>query len=728
LVAHAALDVLSGEADQRPVVAIVDDLHWLDPASRAAVGFVGRWIEPERIVLLAALRDGYEEEIGALNLPELVLRGLARDHALELLDRRAGGLSQAVRERLLEDAAGNPLALVELPTTATADAAPTAARDTILPLSARLERAFASRLQDVPEDTRVLLLIAAADEAGTLDEILAAGELTTGHPVSDASLEPAVDAGLIEVAAQRVAFRHPLVRSAIYQSADIEGRVTAHSALARVLTYEPDRRALHRAAATIGQDDEVANEVEEMASRAQNRGAVMEAALLLGRAAELSTDVEFHVRRVLGAGELAFQVGRADLVQGFVRDARRFALDGRDSARVELLSEIFFDGVAGDVARVRSLAALARQVGAGGDVGLALELLKGASLRCWWSAMDAEVRGEVLAAADELAVPPWDPRLLAIVAIVAPIEREADVSRRVKESMPRTANDPPLAQLLGIAAHAVGDHETAMRILVPVADTMREHGRLGLLAQVLSMLQWDAIMLGEWALAGQAAAEGDRLARETGQRVWGAGLTCGLAVVAAIRGDEERAEALAAEAESVIIPHRLVDMHCVLLTARGITALSSGRYGHAHRLLARVMDPDDPAHHYREQFGAVTFLADAAVMCHRIEAARAIVENLAAVSEPSTAPALRFSLEYAGAVLAPEDEAERRHVQLLSRKPRLGQFDRGRLLLSYARFLRRRGRNRESGDAARAAREAFEGVEATSWRRAAEELRAAGEE
>lgn len=728
LVALAALELLSAQATERPIVVIADDLQWLDPASRDVIAFIGRRIEVEPIVVLGAVRDGYEQELGELRLPELALAALGPDAAAEVLDSRAVGLSPSLRERLLAEAAGNPLALVELPALATTGAADSAAGGAILPISARLERTFAKRSRDMPPETQAVLLIAAADEASSLPEICTAGEAMAGAPVSELSLEPAIHAGLVRVDGRRLSFRHPLVRSAIYQAADLDRRQAAHSALTEVLVDDPDRRAWHRAAATTGRDDDVAHDVEEMAWRAHGRGVMLQAALLLGRAAELTADVALRGQRLLKAGELAFQVGRADLVRGFVAEAQRLDLGSRESARVALLSEIFDDGVTGDVDRVRSLVEIARQVGSEGDADLALELLKGASMRCWWRAMGPAVRREVLAAAEELPVDATDPRLLVVVAIVAPIERGAAIVERVPQSLPAVSDAPPMAHLLGIAAHAVADHDTAMRILVPLADVLRKDGRLGLLAQVQSMLQWDAIMLGDWALAADCAGEGDRLARETGQPVWGAGLTCGLAIVAAIRGDEELAEELAAEAESVIIPHRMGDMHTVLLTARGVSALSAGRFEHAYALLARVFDPLDAAYHYREQFGAASFLADAAVMCGRTDEARAIVENLAETAAPSTAPALAFMLRYARAVLASDDEAEALHRDLLASGIEDRRFDVARLRLSYGRRLRRQGRGTEARELLSQARDAFDEVGAPSWGdRAQEELSATGE-
>ena len=649
LIGFATLALLSACAAERPVVVVADDLHWLDAASRDAILFMARRVAAEPIVVLAALRDGYEAEVGETQLPELAVRGLAPGAATALLDARAGDLQPAARRRLLDEAAGNPLALIELPSLATAEAAGTSAGEAPLPITTRLERRFAKRLGDVPPETRTLLLVAAADEASTVREICRAGALLLGAPADGTQLQPAVDARLIALEHGGVRFRHPLVRSAIYQAAPLERRQAAHAALTEVID-DPDRHAWHRSAATLGRDDEVAQEVAAMAGRAQRRGSILQASLLLARAADLSADVALRGERVPRAGELAFEVGRVDLVQRSVEAARGLALGARDAARTELLSEAFSDGVTGDVERVRSLVATARGVG---ETGLALELLKGASVRCWWSAMDAGTRAEVAEAVDGLEVGEADPRRLAILAMVAPFERCAEVIGHLPEAVAASAGDAPMLQLTGLASHAVGDHAGALSTLAGVADTLRAHGRLGLLAQVQSMAQWDAVMLGEWALAEAAATEGDRLARETAQPVWGAGITCGLAVVAAIRGDEERAEELLAEAESVIVPHALSDMHSVLLTARGIAALRAGRDAQAFALLAQVFDPRAPAFHYREQFGAVTYLAEAAVACGREDEARAVIDGLVTLAAASTAPALRANLASARATLAP---------------------------------------------------------------------------
>ena len=584
---------------------------------------------------------------------------------------------------MLSEAAGNPLALVELP--ASAGAAST--EPAVLPISARLERAFAGRLREMPAPTRALLLVAASDEASAIGEILDATGRLAHAPASNETLAPAVRAGLLDVRDDTVRYRHPLMRSAIYQSAPLAQRLAAHAALAETLAgHDADRRAWHRAAATVRRDDTVADDVEIVARRAQARGGILEAAVTLRRSAELTEDAGLRGERLLGSAELAYEAGRADLVQRAIEDAQPLSLGVRDRARAALLSEIFYDGVAGDVPRVYTLVDDARQVAALGDGELALQLLQGAAVRCWWAALDADVRGLVADSAEALPVSELEPRLLAIIACAAPLERGAEIVARAPRALQTAGGDPLSVWFVAMAAHAVADHSLAFTLLADLAPVLRRHGRFGLLTQVLSMIQWDAAMLGDWEAAEATASEGDRLATETGQPVWGAGLTCGLSAVAAIRGDIARAERLAASAEAVIVPHGLADMHAVLVTARGIAALTAGRNEDAFAILSRLFDPRDPAHHYREQFGGLSFYAEAAATCGRDAQGRAVIERLSDRTGAGAAGALRDAVRFARAILRADDPP----TLDISGTP----FNRARLELARGRRLADHGRSR----------------------------------
>jgi hypothetical protein len=274
-------------------------------------------------VLLTAVREGHASALLDIGLRELRLEGLEETAAAALLAAHAPALAPGVRKRLLAEAAGNPLALLELPAALASDQLRAGALPEWLPLTARLERAFAARVSELPVVTRRLLLVAALDHDGALAEVLAAAaalERTEAVLEMDA-LAPAVEARLVEVDERGLRFRHPLVRSAIHQAASFPERYAAHGALAQVLEDQPDRRAWHRAASTVGPDEAVAAELEEVAARVLRRGGLGVAAAALERAARLSDGPSGQGSRLLRAAELEFELGRPDLVVRLLREA-----------------------------------------------------------------------------------------------------------------------------------------------------------------------------------------------------------------------------------------------------------------------------------------------------------------------------------------------------------------------------------------------------------------------
>jgi hypothetical protein len=319
-VAATTLELLGREAADGPLVLLVDDVQWLDRESREVISFVARRVASDPIVVLGALRSGYDDALGDLGIPVHALGGLAAGDAADLLESRAPGLSPGTQARLLGEAAGNPLAIVELPDPATLAAVAKGVAGP-LPITARLERAFAARARELSAETATVLLVLAAHESGATAEVLAAAGILTGRPLTPAALQPAIDARVLDLDDAGLRFRHPLTRSAIYQAAGLQDRYAAHMALIDVLAAQPDRQAWHRAASTLGHDEAVAQAMQERARRALERGAVLDAATALGRSAELSPDPDRRVERLLDAAELASEVGRAELVWAFVDEA-----------------------------------------------------------------------------------------------------------------------------------------------------------------------------------------------------------------------------------------------------------------------------------------------------------------------------------------------------------------------------------------------------------------------
>jgi DNA-binding CsgD family transcriptional regulator len=728
LVGLGVLGLLAAEAARQPLLVTIDDFHWLDVASRDVIAFVGRRVHSDPIVLLAAVRDGYGAAVGDLGLPEHVLRALAPDAAAAVLDARWPSLASPLRRRLLDDAAGNPLALVELPTTA--DQLGVAAEESVVPISARLERTFGSRLGDVPADTAALLLIVAADVTRPLADVLAAGEILLGRWVTADELQPAFDARLLTLDGVTLRFRHPLVGSAIYQSATLERRRAAHSALAKIVAGQPDRYAYHRSMAATGPDEEIAAELEAMADRARRRGAAMAASAALTRAAALSTDPWTRGRRLLKAAAEAFEVGRVDLVRELVAQARQQPLDELDAARAEWLAGIFDDASGpgqGDASKVLHLADIAIGAADAGDGELAVSLLYAAALRSWWGGAPESVGRRIAEVVDGLPGPQADAGRVAAMAIADPLGHAQRVEELIREITDAGPLDARSAQLLGQACHCIFNNEAAEPMHLAAVEQLRQQGRLALLAQSLAMQAVDSFLLGEWGVTATAASEAARLAEETGQPIWLASATGILGALAGVRGEFETADALLSRAREVVDAAETTSLNGWLQFLRSVVTLSAGRYSDTHADLTRVFDPGDRIYHRYDQFMAIANFADAAVGCGELDHARAVIASLTELAGPSATVGLRIGLLYAEPLLAADAEAEAKYLAALAGPCSERPFERARLQLSYGMWLRRQRRVADSREPLRLARDGFEALGALTWgERARQELRAAG--
>jgi DNA-binding CsgD family transcriptional regulator len=728
LVGLGVLGLLTAEAARRPLLVTIDDFHWLDAASREVITFVGRRIGADPIVLVAAVRDGHSEGIGDLGLPEHVLGALAPDAAAAVLDARWPDLAPALRQRLLDDAAGNPLALVELATTA--DQPGMSAEASVLPISARLERSFGSRLADMGPDTAALLLVVAADVTRPLADVLAAGEIMLGRSVRADALEPAFDAGLLTLDGVALRFWHPLVGSAIYQSATPARRRATHAALAKVVADQPDRCAHHRAAAAAGPDEEVAAELEAAAERARRRGAAMAAWAAFARAAALSTDPWARGRRSLKGAAEAFEVGRVDLVGELVAQAREGPLSELDAARAEWLTGIFDDGSGpgqGDPSRVLHLAEVAIGAADADDGDLAVALLLAAALRTWWGGPPIEVGRRVAAVAEGLPGPQADAGRAAAMAIADPLGHAPRVEELVREIRAAAPLDARSAQLLGQACHCIFDNESAAQMHVAAAEPLRKQGRLALLAQTLAMSAVDSFLLGDWGVTATAAGEAVGLAEETGQPIWLASATGILGALAGVRGEFDAAHGMLSRATAILDAAGTTSLLGWLQFLGGVVTLSAGRYEESYADLMRLFDPGDRVHHRYDQFMAVGIFVDAALGCGKGDDAREVVASLGEFAGPSATIGMRIGLLYAEPLLAPDAEAEGKFLAALAGPCSSRLFERARLQLAYGMWLRRQRRIAESREPLRLALNDFDTLGASTWGdRARQELRAAG--
>ncbi|HSU96242.1 MAG TPA: AAA family ATPase, partial [Gemmatimonadaceae bacterium] len=336
LVGLAVLGLLSEVAEHRPLICIVDDVQWIDRASVQILAFVARRLLAESIALIFALREPSDEQEFA-GLPQMPLAGLGDVDAGALLDSAIPGrLDGRVRDRIIAETRGNPLALLELPRGLTvSQMAGGFALPDARPLERRIEQSFLRRFRALPIDAQQLLLVAAADPVGDVTLLWRAAALIG---IRTDAAAPAVAEGLIDLGA-RVRFRHPLVRSAIYRTAALSDRHAAHRALAEAIdpVADPARRAWHRAQAAVGPNETFARELEQSADRAQKRGGSAAAAAFLERAAELTCDPAQRGTRALAAAEAKFEAGAPHAAIELLAAAEIGPLNALQRARLALL-------------------------------------------------------------------------------------------------------------------------------------------------------------------------------------------------------------------------------------------------------------------------------------------------------------------------------------------------------------------------------------------------------
>jgi DNA-binding CsgD family transcriptional regulator len=526
LVGLAVLGLLSEAAGQQPLVCLVDDAQWLDRTSAQVLGFVARRLAAEPVAMVFAARDPGEELAG---LPELAVEGLPEQDARALLDPAfAGSLDVQVRDQIVAEARGNPLALLELPRgLSAAELAGGFGLPGALPLAGRIEDSFRRRVDALPAQTQRLLLLAAADATG--DPVLvwrAAGHLGIGA----AAARPAADADLIEFGA-RMRFRHPLVRSAVYRSASFPERQEAHRALAGATDpqADPDRRAWHRAAAAAGPDEEVATELERSASRAQARGGLTAAAAFLERSAALTPDPARRAGRTLDAVQASLQAGAFGKALELLTGAEAGLLDEFASARADLLrGQIAFASGLGSDAPPLLLKAAKRLE------PLDLDLARETYLDAWHAAMFAgHLAGagdlqEVSRAVRTLPPSPHPPRpadllldgLTLLVtdgpAVAAPVLRQA-TSAFASADMP-TEDLLRWGWMAREADKGLWDYDGS-RLSARHVQLARDAGELDRLPFLLNVMALDAVYSGEFAAAGSLIAEAGAVCEATGSRI-----------------------------------------------------------------------------------------------------------------------------------------------------------------------------------------------------------------
>jgi DNA-binding CsgD family transcriptional regulator len=677
--------------------------------------------------MLIAIRDGEPTSLDAAGIDELVLPPLTDAHAREVVEARAPGLTAGVRDRVIREAVGNPLALVELSSSIQGDPGSSDVVPEVLPISDRIERAFAARAQDLPEETWWFLLVAALDDRDGLQEMLAAA----GVPRS--ALRPAVEAGLIDIDGSTLRFRHPLVRSAIQQRAGREDRSRAHAALAGVVG-DFDRVAWHRAAATDLPDEAVASLLDAAAERAIHRGAFVVAFEALQRAATLSADGRSRGTRLLRAAEVGNDLGRMDSIAQMLAASKPIDIPELEDRRQAWIAALALVGPRSprEAANIRSVVAAATRVGEAGQRDLGLALLQFASARSWWLDPGVKIRSQIAAAARRLGTETDDARVI-FIRTIAPEEDVDELLLKLAEHasspVPESGTD---ARRYGTAALWMGALDLAVDLFTDSIAGLRREGRLGLLARSLITRAFCAVHLGTLTAVASDLDEGFRLVGETRQPFYLATANVTMAIYLAYRGDIAGAESRIGEVERVVLDAQADGVLAETRQARGIIDLAAGRYDEAYEQLRHLFDPDHPSFHATVGGWAMSDLADAAAATgHRAEATR-VLERVEADAVRMKMPWWRIGTGYARAVLAAHGDdpaaAEAAFAQAqvvdLERWP----LARARLSLAYGIWLRRERRVAESRAALRSARDVLDAIGVRYLaERARQELGASGE-
>ena len=458
-------------------------------------------------------------------------------------------------------------------------------------------------------------------------------------------------------------FRHPLVRSAIRQAASVQARHAAHAALAVVVDL--DRRVWHRAASVVGPDEATASELEWTAAAAERRGSLPVAISAFTRAAELSDHPARRGARLLRAAELAFELGRSDVVVSLLRDAEPLALSPGERTRLAWLRELFATQLWSGTSRTAALIAIADRMRIEGDPERALRWLRNVAFRCWWSYPDEDAEALVLQAAARMPVAPDHPELLDTLALAAPVERGREVIA-VLARRPM-AGDTDAAFSLGDASTAVGAFSA--ELIAEAVAGLRAQGRVAKLTQMLVGQAWASLFLGNWDLGRHAAEEAIGLAGETRQPRYAVAAQLAEASLRALRG-EDGADAAADEAERVLLPMGASPLLSLAQLTRGVGALGDGRHAEAFAALRRIYEPGDVAHHRFIAWWALVDLVDAAIHSEHHDEARALVARLEPILDATGAPLLQAGITYARAVLSDEEALFAAPVERVSADPR----------------------------------------------------------
>lgn len=727
VICNATLTVLQHSAAARPVLLIVDDLPWLDRASAAVLGFVARRLSGSRAGLLAASRTGQGGFLESAGLPELELQSLDEDAASGLLSARFPALGADVRQRVLAEARGNPLALLELaPTLSGPGAAGLPGLPAVVPMSRRLQAVFASQVEQLPVASRRLLLLAALDGTGDLRILRALGEPADG--LSELAAAERAQLVHIDGNTHRLAFRHPLIRSAVVELSTEAERRQAHQQLAGLFAEQPDRRAWHLAAAALEPDEDVAALLEAAAHRILRRGDAVGAVTALLRAAELSPDgADRSCRLALAAYIGADVTGELRRAPQLLAAARRADPDLDKSLQAAVTAAFVMINGDGDVdiAHRLVLDAIENQT-VGRASRTAMEEALHTLLRVCYFGGRAELWEPFYGALARLGPPVPTDLYLSAKTLSDPVRLAAPVLRQLDAAIQALADesDPTRIVRLAFAGIFVDRVGACRQALWRVVRDGRSGGAVGSATTALILLSLDDFLTGRWDRAEQLVDEGLKLSETHGY--WSLGGRHVKALLAAVRGDPVRTQLVTSEMNQWAAPRRI---RAYGWQPRALAAVGLGDFEEAHRLLSTINPPGTLASHVPYVMWSTLDLVEAAVRTGRHEEAAAHVDAVRKAGIAGLSSRLALLAAGSAAIAAPDNDASGLFEEALAipgvqRWP----FDLARVQLLYGERLRRTRNVADSRGHLNSARETFERLRARPWaQRAASELRAAGQ-
>jgi DNA-binding CsgD family transcriptional regulator len=732
LVALAALSLLAEVAAERPLLCFVDDAQWLDAASRQVLGFVARRLLAESVAIVFAVRDATDER-ELVDLPELALGGLPEEDARALLATVIPGrLEERVRDRLIAETRGNPLALLELPRALAATQLPAGfGLEGAYPLPGRIEESFLLRLEALPDEARRLLLVAAAEPGDDPLLVWRAAEQLGVGPSAAAADETE---GLLAIG-ERVMFRHPLVRSAVYRSAAVQERRAVHLALAEATDrdVDPDRRAWHLAAAAAGPDEEVALELERSASRAQARGGLAAAAAFLQRAVALTGDSARRADRALAAAEASLQAGVFEIARRLLATAEAGPVDELQRARLDLLrAEAAYSERRGSEAPALLLRA-AKTLDP-----LDPKLARDTYLDAWSAALFAgrlastgglhDVSREAMARPRPAG--PQRPSDLLLHGFSLTFTEGRSAAAPVLERAARSfaGDDVTVEEVLRwgwlatAAAVMVWDYDTCLAVATRGVGLARESGALAVLAVSVNVLAQAVALAGESGSAASLIAEADGVTEATGTLV----APYGALVLAGLQGREAEAATLI---DATIHDATAGGQGTAVQYARWARAVLLNGLGRYQEALAVAQEASDDTPELFVSAWALSELIEAAARSEDTPRARGALDRLA---EATSAAETDWGLGIAArsrALLSEGETAERLYQEAIERLGRTRlRPELARAHLLYGEWLRREGRRVDAREQLRIAHEMLAGMGMDAFaERARRELQATGE-